>query len=197
MKRVAEGCFVLEEQMPCNPRDITVLRWALPATSGSVFNYIGPEEAVARILSFSQQLDQWVGVSWLRLEEVMREEYEQIQKRRKERQQDPKLQEQYQRALAQYNALCRSTFGWYGRLASKPSKPEDLPVQEEGYDVPFTCLFFGGPEAIVNSIDDLVSHGLLKRQIEGKDENVVDVFFPTSKLIQRIMEAQGITTPYP
>ena len=34
------------------------------------------EEAAARILHFSQQLDQWVGVSWTCLGQMMKKEYE-------------------------------------------------------------------------------------------------------------------------
>ena len=71
MKKVQEGCFAVEEAMLCNPRDITVRKYFLPATLGRA----EAEEAAARVLSFSQQLDQWVGVSWPNIVEVMQAEY--------------------------------------------------------------------------------------------------------------------------
>ena len=60
MNQIKEGLFEVEEQMPCSPEAIAVCHYVLPSTLDGV----EPEEAAARIISFSQQLNQWVGVSW-------------------------------------------------------------------------------------------------------------------------------------
>ena len=58
-KEVGKGLFSVEETMPCLPKDISIGHYFLPNTLGRSER----EEAAARIISFSHQLDQWVGVS--------------------------------------------------------------------------------------------------------------------------------------
>ncbi len=77
MNQVQEGLFAVEEHMPCSPSAITVYHYALPST----LERAECEEAAARILTFSQQLDRWVGVSWLRLVEMMQKDLETAQMR--------------------------------------------------------------------------------------------------------------------
>jgi hypothetical protein len=73
MKQVQSGLFAVEKQMPCTPRDIKVWGNRLPNTfeNAEKKNSAEMEEAAARIVSFSQQLDQWVGVSLERILEML------------------------------------------------------------------------------------------------------------------------------
>ena len=72
MNEVKKGLFSVEEAMPCQPRQIRIGHYFLPSTLGRSEQ----EEAAARIISFSHQLDQWVGVSWPKIVEMMKADYE-------------------------------------------------------------------------------------------------------------------------
>lgn len=71
MKKNADGYFLLDERMPCKPRNIVCKKWFLPNVSG------GPVlgEAAARIIYYSQEYNKWVAVSWICLQQMLIEEY--------------------------------------------------------------------------------------------------------------------------
>ncbi len=63
--------FLMEEQMPCSPKEIVIRHYVLP----SMLENSEQEEAAARLISFSQEFDKWVGVSWRYLAEKIEEDY--------------------------------------------------------------------------------------------------------------------------
>lgn len=54
------GLFEVEEQMPCLPRQIRWQQYLLPSTLGRAET----EEMAARLIEYSVNAGQWVGVSW-------------------------------------------------------------------------------------------------------------------------------------
>ena len=181
MKEIQTGLYEVEEQMPCSPTDIGINLYALPAT----LDRMEREEAAARILSFSKELNQWVGVSWQRL-------IQQMQKDLEEHQADQNEVEDYHRVLQEfrkYRLLNFLTLGLYSRFIKKPVVPE-FPE----YNLPFTGIFLWGAEHVITGIRELTEAGMLRIETEegGESEEALDVFFPTPALIQRIMEKQGV-----
>lgn len=166
------GLFVMESGLPCNPNQIRFPKWLLPDTLGRMER----EEAAARIISFSQQMDQWVGVSWPKLLEMMKADTDLIaakQEENKRRFHDRQSQTFFKKFL---------NFLGFGK------KKE---VEEE-ITIPFTALLLYGPQAIVNGIHELLDAGFLKQEEIRDGEETVSVFFPTIKLVQTIMEKQNI-----
>lgn len=185
MKKVNDDCFAVDEQMPCSPRDIRVWHWALPST----LDHTETEEAAARILHFSQKLDQWVGVSLTRLGQMMEEEYEKEKRLRVVRHRNQEEKCRYDGAMCKYRLLSLVTLGLYNLFVQKPTKHmEELP----NVNLPFSGIFAFGPHHVVNGIQDLVKRGFLRQHTEGEGDDAYDVFFPTPHLVSRIMEVQGI-----
>lgn len=185
MNQVQEGLFAVEEQMPCSPKAIVVYHYALPST----LDRAEREEAAARILSFSQQLDQWVGVSWRRLAEMMQKEYEMYQSIKEARIHDFYEQSHVQREVRRYYIICVLTLGVYALFVTKPkAQMHEVPDAK----VPFSGIFMFGPNHVITGILELIENGLLRRVTEGKGENALDVFFPTPALVSRIIQKQGV-----
>lgn len=183
MKEVAPGLFAVEETMPCLPSQIRLMRWALPGT----LDRIEREVAAARILSFSKELDQWVGVSWRRLDEMMRKEYE-LQKRIVEaRNHNLDEEERIQRELKIYNWMCFFTLGLYRRFHTAPKAN----LMEVPGSFVVSGVYMHGQNFVVTGIHELVELGFLKLVTAGEGENASEVIFPTPSLIERIMQRQG------
>lgn len=186
MKLVQTGCFAVEEAMPCKPRGIRVPKYFLPST----LDHAETEEAAARVLIFSQQLDQWVGVSWGNIVDVMQAEYAldrsmvELNRMRRE------AKRRYERELSNYQWLTIVTLGIYALLAQKPAKPDDEGLPE--VQVPFSGIFAFGPNHVVDGIHDLLARGFLRQETEGVEEEAQSVFFPTPALVERIMKVQRI-----
>lgn len=185
MKSIQSGLFAVEEQMPCSPRSIQIRRYMLPST----LNRVEPEEAAARILLFSQQLDQWVGVSWSRLVEMMREDFALNQSVQEAHAHNVGEEFRVANAMWKYRLLCVLTLGLYAIFEKKPQAQ----MREVRADkVPFSAIFLFGPDKVVEGIQELIENGMLRRACEGEGENAFDVFFPTPKLVTRIMKVQGV-----
>ena len=173
--------------MPCSPKAIAIYHYALPLT----LDRAEREEAAARILSFSQQLDQWVGVSWHRLAEMMQKEYETHRSVEEARSHNFDEQWRVQRAVRRYYILCALTLGIYALFVAKPTaQMREVPDAK----VPFSGIFLFGPQHVVTGIHELIEKGLLRQVTEGEGENALDVFFPTPALVSRIMQKQGVAT---
>lgn len=182
-----KGLFLLEEEMPCRPREIGIGRYFLPATLGRAEQ----EEAAARILSFSHQLDQWVGVSWPKLVDMMKEDFKKDEAVRKILNRHNERMREWYRQLHSHFWLCIFTLGLYGLFVKKPQRPRD--EKEEEVDVPFSIIYTHGPDSIVEGIKELVSRNMLKHIDKEEGENAILVFFPTPALVSRILEVQGIS----
>lgn len=185
MNQVQKGLFAVEEQMPCSPKAIIVYHYALPST----LDRAEREEAAARILSFSQQLDQWVGVSWRRLAEMMQKDYETHRSIVEARNHNFDEQLRVQRAGRKHYILCALTLGIYALFVAKPTaQMREVPYAK----LPFSGIFLLGPQNVITGIHELLENGLLRQVTEGEGESAIDVFFPTPALVSRIMQKQGV-----
>lgn len=186
MKQVQEGLFEMSEPMPCHPKAIQVWKYCLPST----LDHCEAEEAAARVLVFSQQLDWWVGVSWVTLTQAMQAEYALDRQRSGVNQARRAAARRYEWEMSHYRWLNIVTFGIYALLAEKPAKPDDEGLPE--VQVPFSGIFAFGPNHVVDGIHDLLKRGFLRQETEGVGEEEQSVFFPTPALVERIMKVQGI-----
>jgi hypothetical protein len=183
MNEIENGLFAVEETMPCAPRDIKVGRYTLLST----LQRAEREEAAARILTFSQQLDNWVGVSWDRLTQMMRDEFEQYRDWDNAKRYNYQEELRFNAAMRKYRKLCSLTLCLYALFVSKPTKQlHEVPK----FNMPFSLVFIGGPIRIVEGLRELIETGMLKFVREGE----CDVFYPTATLISTIMQKQGLTT---
>ncbi len=182
MSQAQEGLFVIEEQMPCSPQDISIYHYALPNT----LDRAEQEEAAARILSFSQQLDRWVGVSWPLLIKMMKKDLEESERINAIQQHNFKEQERVQRTTRWHYVLCIITFGIYAIFASKPMAQMKETSKKK---LPFSGIFLFGPDHVITGIHELLKKKMLRRVTMGK----FDVLFPTPTLISQIMKTQGVT----
>ena len=185
MNQVQEGLFAVEEQMPCSPKDIKVWPYCLPST----LNRAEREEAAARILTFSQKLDQWVGVSWPQLVEMMKHDYELEQKANAIRRHNMEEEWRVANELRRRRTLSIITLGLYALFVEKPSAQLKEELTEK---VPFTIVFLMGPNAVIEGIHELVERGFLQHVQEGDGENKMSIFFPTPSLVNQIMKVQKI-----
>ena len=180
-----KGLFEVEEQMPCSPGAITLLRYVIPST----IDRAECEEAAARILSFSQQRDQWVGVSWRRLAEMMQKESETHRSIGEARSHSFGELRRVQRAVRRYYILCALTLGVYALFVAKPTAQ----IREgPSAKVPFSGIFISGADHVIIGILELLDKGFLRLGTKGEGENALEVFFPTPALVSRIMQQQGI-----
>ena len=186
MQEVQEGLFAVKEQMPCLPKAIYFRRYELPST----LDESEQEEAAARILFFSQELGQWVGVSWHRLTEMLQKDYETFQTAIKKQVRSLDEQEQIRLAIQRYHIFCIVTFGIYGLFAKKPTiiQEAEVPLDE---NIPFSGIFLHGSRYVIIGIHRLVKKGLLRHVRKGESESALDVFFPTPALVSCIMKKQG------
>ena len=182
MASLPNGSYPCEEEMPCTPHDIAFLRYALPGTLGK----FRTEEAVARILSFSQQLDRWVGVSWPELRDTMRQDLETARQIEEVRGRNRAREISIAAEVRHYRVMCWLTAGIHAFFHNKPVATME-PVPEVA--LPFSGIYVFGPEHVVNGIHDLIERGLIRQVIRDG----TDVFFPTPALVTRIMESQGLS----
>jgi len=170
----------------CPPRRLRIGYYFLTATLGRM----EIEEAAARIIFFSHQLDRWVGVSWHRIVQMMKEDYD------KEKAFEEKLERQNERMDAWFGQVnrhfwfCILTFGIWMLFVGKPQQPAE---SEELPEMPLSGIYAFGPEHVVTGLHELIVRGLLKKVTDGDGESARDVLFPTPALISRIMEMQGIS----
>ncbi len=190
MIQVQQGLFAVAEQMPCFPKDIVVRHYVLPLT----LDRAEQEEAAARVLAFSQELDQWVGVSWRRIAETMKEDYDAYMAILAARDHNLNEQAVQQRGMQRYYIFCILTLGIYSFFVEKPTQQmREVPDEKT---LPFTGIFAFGLRHVIVGIHELIEKGFLRRvtESEGEGENAFDVFFPTPALVSRIMQKQGVTS---
>jgi hypothetical protein len=183
MNQIQKGLFAIEESMPCNPRDLMIGRYKLPAT----LQRAEREEAAARIITFSQQLDRWVGVSWSRLGQMMHEDYEKHRAWNEVVRKNHEEELRFAEATRKYRTLSIITLGIYALFVKKPSKQI---VEVSEFDIPFSGIFMFGAGHVMEGIHELVESGMLRYVQAGEGDDAQDIFFPTPALISTIMEKQ-------
>lgn len=186
MNEVKNGLFSVEESMPCTPRKIRIGHYFMPSTLGRSEQ----EEAAARIISFSQKLDQWVGVSWPKIVEMMKADYEKDKASREKLDRHNERMEVWFRQLRRHFRLCVLTFGVYSLFVRKPERPTE---KKERLDMPFSGIYIFGPQHVVTGIQELLERDMLRKVREGEGDNAIDVLFPTPTLISHIMQVQSVT----
>lgn len=186
MKQVQDGLFAIEEdEMPCTPNVLTIHPYVLLSTFGRG----EPEEAAARILSFSQQCNQWVGVSWIRLIEMILQDYKVAQSIKEAQRYNFDQQERTKWAVRRYYKLCAFTLGVYALFVAKPTAH----LREmSNVNLPSSGIFTFGPNYVVTGIYELLQKKLLRQVTLGEGESAFDVFFPTPALVSYIMQKQGV-----
>lgn len=185
MGEIAKGLYAVEnqEEMPCHPNQIYILRWALPNT----LDKSELEEAAARILSFSQEQGKWVGVSWLTILNQIKSELEIEAAAEKIRRKNWAHRQLNKMAMKKYRLLCTFTLGLWSLLASRPEIPDDICPPSS----PLSISAIRGPKAIIYGVNVLLQKKFLRTEYcFGSDYHTETVFFPTPLLIQRIMQAQ-------
>ncbi len=177
------GLYEMEErdrnQMPCSPDKIRILYWALPNTLGKA----ELEEAAARILSFSQESGEWVGVNKSAILAQIQDERDMYRRGEKNHRKNLYRQQQYRKAMKKYDLFCFFTFGLWRRWKDKPEQPRVIDITE----APFTVVPIYGLQAISQGINLLLDKELLRAERGNFGERIL---FPTPLLIQRIMQAQ-------
>jgi hypothetical protein len=187
VKQVENGLYAIEEMMPCRPEDIRVGRYALPDT----LKRAEREEAAARILTFSKQLNQWVGVSWPRLGQVMLEDVQAYAAVAEAKEFNWNEQARVARQLKTYHILAFFTLGIYTLFMEKPVvQLRQVPTDK----LVMTGVMVCGPQLVVTGIRELVEEGMVKIVSEGEGKSALDVLFPTPLLISTIMRKQGVVT---
>ena len=183
MKEIQNGLFALEEEMPCPPRDINVYQYFLAIVS----DQIHWEEAGARIILFSKDVDQWVGVSWPRIFDVVQKDMDlhakwwEIQRHNQE--------EGFRVARAQmlYRLLSILTFGILKRFLRRPGAHL---MSQTVQAVPLSTYFIYNPEVILENLQGLIQQGFIRCVKDGEGEDAVDVYCPTPAFVSHIMEKQ-------
>ena len=172
--------------MPCQPRQIGLGKYCLPAT----LNRMECEEDAARVLMHSKDLDRWVGVSWPRLMEVMKADFELHMRWMAVQDHNYKATWAHHRAKRAYTILAICTLGLSLLFKKKPV----LTLKEAPAEKPvFTGITMQGPGFVGNGVLELVEQEMLKRVSVGEGEEAKDVLFPTAKLLLRIMEVQKVS----
>ncbi len=184
MKEIARGLYEIEhqEKMPCLPSKIYILRWALPNT----LDKSELEEAAARILSFSQKQNQWVGVSWSEIVNQIKTEYEIDIVAKKIRTENNIRRQVYEIMINKYRLFCIITLGLWYFLRNKPEAPLDVRVP----NLPLSIVPIYGLNAITQGIVALLDKKLIR--IESSEDGKEHVLFPTPLLVKRIMAAQKV-----
>lgn len=169
--------------MPCQPDDIRFrFNYAIPNTLGSMET----EEAAARIISFSKNLNEWTGVSWDQLVEMMRAEYEEQKKMDKATEAHNAAMEVWFSQLHRHFWLSVLTLGIYALFVRKP---ERVRVQQPEVNLPFSGIFPFGPQFVINGIQELLEKNYLKK--ESDEAEKTEILYPTPKLIGFLLQCQG------
>lgn len=182
MKQVKPGIFAVEEPFPCSPKDLVVRQYAMTG----VLNRMEEEEMAARILSFSQWNDQWVGVTLELLTHMFQQESEVHQEHSVALTTYHAVKEQYERELHEYYWKCLWTLGVYTLFTSKPQAPT-----APAWYGPASIIQIYGPQAAANGLRNLADNGWVKYIEADAESGAEHIFVPLPALIERIMQMQN------
>ncbi len=167
--------------MPCSPKGFHIYKWVFMGT----FERMEREEAAARLLFHSQELDTWVGVSWTRLIEMMEADFEAAQRLYRVREENSDERGRVARLTKWWWVKTLSTLGLYACFTKKPSaKLVPLP------SIPHSGIFHAGPQFVASGLHELIERGLIRYEEGDEETGRHDLFFPTPALVTRILEVQ-------
>ena len=185
MEYLGKGLYEMrkqdKDQMPCSPDKIHIWYWALPDTLGRA----ELEEVAARILFFSQEAGEWIGVNRSAILTQVQEERDMCNRKESNYQDSLYRQQRYKTALEKYRLLCYYTFGLWQRFVEEPINPGIIEIP----DTPISIVPCYGLNVITQGINLLLDQELLRVESDTFGERV---FFPTPLLITRIMQVQKI-----
>ena len=165
----------MSEKMPCQPHHIVIRDpYMLPV----IFDNLEAEEATARIISFSKQEREWVGVSWQRLLSMMKADKETYERHREQERRELR-RSLTERKKRWYHSL-GAPFCWLYRHPFRSRR-------EEKITVPLSGIYAYGFSFVRRGLRFLVSGLWLRAERYGSNA----VYFPTPKLIKRIMRKYG------
>ncbi|MSR85449.1 hypothetical protein EXS71_03400 [Candidatus Uhrbacteria bacterium] len=204
MRELQSGIFETTETLPRSPSDIGPIH---PYCLVGRLQRAEPEEAAARILTFSQNLGQWVGVSWKRLVEQMHTDYKLDREGTEALREYDRRCDVRQRHIVRSNlallliavasiglglainpivgvAFCFIFVALHWSILGKmtPKKPV-APVRP---NLPMSVIYFMGPQAVVNGIHELVKLGMLRTETIGAGDEEQTIFFPTAQLVTHL-----------
>ncbi len=171
-------------QFPVNASELRLVKYTAMGTLGRAEN----EEAAVRLLMFSQQNGEFVGVPW---NVVMLQWLNEAKEYAKQDEVYNKRHNQFQRELREYEKQRRAyiRFAWktlgISRLFTKhpfmpmfvaPSQPKSLPHSVT------LMLGFGNPQDLINAFWQLIDEGLIGKE----NHNEVDYLIPTPALVSRL-----------
>ena len=184
---VCTGVVPMSEEevaaMPCSPKEFHIMKWAFPGT----FERMEREEAAARIVSYSQKLDTWVGVTWAQLVEMMRQDHILAQTGHELQRQNELGQREFASRMRRHWFFSILTLGIYALCVQKPAEFTPVPPP----DLPFSGTFMYGPPFVAEGVHELIDRGLIRYVKTDEDEGRGDILFPTPALVARILEVQG------
>lgn len=184
-----EQLFVVDEDMPCEPKDLRFYPYALMNT----FDRGEREEAAARLVKVAQEEGRWVGVSFSRIIDKVVEEAEKLSKVSGVKERNFQTSWKHKRDVRRYRFLAILTLGVYALFVKKPMLSlEPVPEWQE----PFSIVLMYGLSSLVDGFLELQERGFVRIDRSRVEEEgfkgmyVDDVVYPTASLATRILEVQ-------
>jgi hypothetical protein len=184
------GCFTMDQgTMPFGPEELNIRPYLLPMTFGRA----EPEEAAARIITICQELGQWCGISVLRMQKMLMDDFKAFadfrvaQDNYWEAQEAQRVDtERYQKAIFWWRFALNFTFGLAWFFISRPVAPEFATKERPTFAAPnHSLIYLFSPIAVYNGVQELINkHGaLIKATYHPGDPDHVEVVFPTPALL--------------
>lgn len=170
-------------QFPVNASELRLVKYAAVGT----LNRTEKEEAAVRLLMFSQQSGEFVGVPWnvvmlqwineakeyAKQDEVYNKRYNQFQS---------ELTEYYKQRKA-YIRFAWKTLGISLLFTKHPFMPMFVaPSQPTSVPQSVTLMLGRNPQDLINAFWELINEGLIRKE----NHNEVDYLIPTPALVSRI-----------
>ena len=171
-------------KFPVNTTDLHIVKYVALGKLQRAEN----EEAATRLLVFSEQEGQYVGVPWnVVMIQYAVEFKEMLMENEKRSIETVNYNQRYNLYLKQrsvYVKKARFTFGISLLFTTKPTMPVFTPTQipEKNYYSVMVELM-SDPQELINAFWWLIKEGLVIKE----NHNDVDYFFPTPALVSRLM----------
>jgi hypothetical protein len=196
------GCFEMDQAaMPHGPEELTFHPYLLPMTFGRTES----EEAAARFISICQEVGQWCGVSVIRMQEMLMDDFKVFADFRVAQDNYWEAQkaqwvdtECYQKAIFWWRFALVITLGLAFFLISRPMAPEFAAKERPTFNPPDQSLIYlFGPMAVYQGVRELIDrHGALTTATYHPDQpDHVEVVFPTPALLAPLASYRKKSTP--
>jgi len=178
--------IVINEQFPILATDLKLQKYGAIDTLGSS----KAEEAAVRLLMFSKDKGNYVGVSWADIQHVWIEEYMEIRKAQEIRNAYREKQWKFESSKKAYKWKMIFTLGIAGLFITKPTEPEEpqMPASDDIFSVTLMSGM-GRIDDLANGFARLFEEGLalLKSEPQEGDAEALDYVYPTPALVSKLM----------